>query len=205
MTHDQSAQHCRSGHTPCTGLFLSPVHHARHKVCRLLLFTSTHTENEVLSLENPNTTPSAAQQPENNGSERMFSQSEVNTIVADRLARERSKSAERVGDLDAREKDLKAREEALEAKSQRFSQWEAREACKQYLADNHISAALLDKLDTSDPEAFKTAVKAVQSVTGNGYTVTTTTTGAKVDTPPTWLSQGKDKDAELKRAFGLSN
>ena len=105
----------------------------------------------------------------------------------------------------AREKDLKAREEALEAKSQRFNQWEAREACRQYLADNHISAALLDKLDTSDPEAFKTAVKAVQSVTGNGYTVTTTTTGARVDTPPTWLSQGKDKDAELKRAFGLNN
>ena len=121
-------------------------------------------------MENPTTTPSAAQQAENNGSERMFTQSELNTIVADRLARERSKSAERVGDLDAREKDLKAREEALEAKSQRFSQWEAREACKQYLADNHISAALLDKLDTSDPEAFKTAVKAVQSVTGNGYT-----------------------------------
>ena len=107
-----------------------------------------------------------------------------------------------MGDLDAREKDLKAREEALEAKSQRFNQWEAREACKQYLADNHISAALLDKLDTSDPEAFKTAVKAVQSVTDGGYTVTA---GAKVDTPPTWLSQGKDKDAELKRAFGLNN
>ena len=102
-------------------------------------------------MENPNPTPSAAQQPENNGSERMFSQSEVNTIVADRLARERSKSAERVGDLDARE------------------------ACKQYLTDNHLSAALLDKLDTSDPEAFKTAVKAVQSVTGNGYSVTKTT------------------------------
>ena len=152
-------------------------------------------------MENPNTTPSAAQQPENNGSERMFSQSELNTIIADRLARERSKA----GDLDAREKDLKAREEALEAKSQRFNQWEAREACKQYLTDNHISTALLDKLDTSDPEAFKTAVKAVQSVTGNGYTVTTTTTGAKVDTPPMWLSQGKDKDAELKRAFGLNN
>lgn len=159
-------------------------------------------------MENPTTTPSAAQQPENNGSERMFTQSELNTIVADRLARERSKSAERVGDLDAREKDLKAREEALEAleaKSQRFNQWEAREACKQYLADNHISAALLDKLDTSDPEAFKTAVKAVQSVTDGGYTVTKTTTGAKVDTPPIWLSQGKDKDAELKRAFGLNN
>ena len=77
-------------------------------------------------MENPNPTPSTAQQAENNGSERTFTQDEVNTIVADRLARERSKSAERVGDLDAREKDLKAREEALEAKSQRFSQWEAR-------------------------------------------------------------------------------
>ena len=106
-------------------------------------------------MENPNTTPSAAQQPENNGSERMFTQSELNTIVGDRLPSERSQSAERVGDLDAREKDLKAREEALEAKSQRFNQWEAREACKQYLTDNHISTALLDKLDTSDPEAFK--------------------------------------------------
>lgn len=156
-------------------------------------------------MENPTTTPSAAQQAENNGSGRTFTQDEVNTIVADRLARERSKSAERVGDLDAREKDLKAREEALEAKSQRFNQWEAREACRQYLADNHISTALLDKLDTSDPEAFKTAVKAVQSVTDGGYTVTKTTTGAKVDTPPTWLSNGTDKDAELKRAFGLNN
>ena len=163
-------------------------------------------------MENPNPTPSAAQQAENNGSERMFTQSELNTIVADRLARERSKSAERVGDLDTREKDLKAREEALEAreealeaKSQRFNQWEAREACRQYLADNHISAALLDKLDTSDPEAFKTAVKAVQSVTSNGYTVTTTTAGAKVDNPPTWLSNGTDKDAALKRAFGLKD
>lgn len=28
-------------------------------------------------MENPNTTPSAAQQPENNGSERMFTQSEL--------------------------------------------------------------------------------------------------------------------------------
>lgn len=150
-------------------------------------------------------TPSAAQQAENNGSERMFTQSELNNILADRLARERSRSAERAGDLDAREKDLKAREEAFEAKSQRFNQWESREACKAYLNDNHISEALLDKLDTSDVEAFKTAVKAVQSVTDGGYSVTKTVQGAKVDTPPTWLSQGKDNSAELKRAFGLKD
>ena len=156
-------------------------------------------------MENPITTPSAAQQAENNGSGRTFTQSELNTIVADRLARERSKSAERVGDLDAREKDLKAREEAFEAKSQRFNQWESREACKQYLTDNHISTALLDKLDTSDVEAFKTAVKAVQSVTNNGYTVTTTVKGAEVEHPPEWMTQQHtaDKSALAKRAFGL--
>ena len=156
-------------------------------------------------MENPTTTPSAAQQPENNGSERMFSQSEVNTIVADRLARERSKSAERVGDLDAREKDLKAREEALEAKSQRFNQWEAREACKQYLTDNHISAALLDKLDTSDPEAFKTAVKADAERHRQRVHRHHHDHRRKGGHPAEWLSQDKDKDAELKRAFGLNN
>ena len=156
-------------------------------------------------MENPITTPSAAQQAENNGSGRTFTQDEVNTIVADRLARERSKSAERVGDLDAREKDLKAREEALEAKSQRFNQWESREACKKYLNDNDISERLLEKLDTSDPEAFKNAVQAVQSATDGKFTVKRVTTGAKVDNPPLWLCQGTDKDAELKRAFGLNN
>ena len=155
-------------------------------------------------MENPNPTPSAAQQAENNGSGRTFTQDEVNSIVADRLARERSKSPSARATL-THEKRSESPRGSVGSQSQRFNQWEAREACKQYLTDNHISTALLDKLDTSDPEAFKTAVKAVQSVTGNGYTVTTTTTGAKVDTPPMWLSQGKDKDAELKRAFGLNN
>lgn len=154
-------------------------------------------------MENSNTTPSTAQQAENNGSERVFTQDEVNRIVADRLARERSKGAESADDLTARESDLKAREEALAAKTKRFDAWESREACKQYLHDNHISEKLLDKLDTSSLEEFKTAVKAVQSVTGNGYTITNKTEGAKVDTPPVWLSQSVDKDAELKRAFGL--
>ena len=38
-------------------------------------------------MENPNPTPSAAQQAENNGSGRTFTQDEVNSIVADRLPR----------------------------------------------------------------------------------------------------------------------
>lgn len=155
-------------------------------------------------MENPNSTPSAAQQAENNGSERVFTQDEVNRIVAERLARERSKGAESADDLTARESDLKAREEALAAKTKRFDAWEAREACKKYLNDNDISERLLEKLDTSDPEAFKNAVQAVQSATDGKFTVRHITTGAKVDNPPLWLNQGgTDKSAIAKRAFGL--
>lgn len=151
------------------------------------------------------TTPSTAQQPENNGSERVFTQSEVNDIVRERLARERSKSAERMDDLLARENDLKARETELAAKSKAFDAWTAKEACKKYLTDNHISEKLLEKLDTSDPEAFKTAVQAVQKATDGQYTVTTVTTGAHVDTPPVWMYPAHDNSAELKRAFGLKD
>ena len=151
------------------------------------------------------TTPSTAQQAENNGTERIFTQSEVNDIVRERLARERSKNAQTADDLTARENDLKAREDALAAKSKAFDAWTAKEACKKYLTDNHISEKLLEKLDTSDPEAFKTAVQAVQRATDGGYTVTTVTKGAEVATPPLWLSPAKDNSAELKRAFGLTD
>ena len=106
---------------------------------------------------------------------------------------------------DERATALDEREAAVQQREQAMQQKESRAACEDHCKAKGYDTAFLDLLDTSDPEAFKTAVKAVQSVTGNGYTVTTTTTGAKVDTPPMWLSQGKDKDAELKRAFGLNN
>lgn len=66
-----------------------------------------------------------------------FTQEEVNRIVADRLARERSKAApEQTPDpLAEREKDLAAREHAMQ--------------CRELVAGNkHYPAQLLDVLDT---------------------------------------------------------
>lgn len=87
-----------------------------------------------------NFTPEASGGP---GTERTFTQEEVNRIVSERLAREREKMAP--SEADQREKELTAREAAL--------------ACKEYINAKGYPAALLEVLDTSDAERFKGAVK----------------------------------------------
>ena len=72
---------------------------------------------------------------------KMFTQEDVNRIVSDRLAREREKL------VDDREKDLKAREARLD--------------CRDYLDNKKYPAKLLELLDCSDVEKFKTAADAM--------------------------------------------
>lgn len=80
-------------------------------------------------------------QPEVNG-EKLFTQEEVNKIVAERLKRERSKAEETaVADHDTRAAELDARESRL--------------ACREFLLDSGLPASMLDCLDTSDLEKFK--------------------------------------------------
>ena len=76
------------------------------------------------------------------GSERTFTQEEVNRIVAERLARERAKTEP--SPADEREQALKAREARLD--------------CREYLDTQGYPAALLDVLDSSDAAKFKTSV-----------------------------------------------
>lgn len=71
---------------------------------------------------------------------KVFTQEEVNQIVSDRLARERAKQPTE----DDREKALKAREARLD--------------CWDYLNSKKYPADLLDVLDCSDVEKFKTSV-----------------------------------------------
>ena len=71
---------------------------------------------------------------------KVFTQEEVNKIVSDRLAREREKQPKD----DEREQALKAREARLD--------------CRDYLDSKKYPSALLDVLDCSDVEKFKTAV-----------------------------------------------
>lgn len=77
------------------------------------------------------------------GTERLFTQDDVNRIVSDRLARERAKA-------EPREADLRARE--------------ARLSCREYLDGEGFPAALMDILDTSDAEKFKATVKALDEI-----------------------------------------
>lgn len=93
------------------------------------------------------TTPET--QPEDNGvqSERKFTQEEVNRIVQDRLAKDRTKSERTQQEhKDQAQKDLAARESRLD--------------CREYLIDKDYPKELLDCIDTSNPEEFKTKVEA---------------------------------------------
>lgn len=96
----------------------------------------------------PNTQPA---ENGNQGGERMFSQTEVDKIIRERLARERAKAApQEPTEAEKREKDLTARESRLN--------------CRAYLLDNSLPAELLDVLDTSDITKFKQAAETVSRV-----------------------------------------
>ena len=73
---------------------------------------------------------------------KMFTQEDVNRIVSERLAREREKPVD-----DERERKLKAREARLD--------------CRDYLDSKKYPAKLLDLLDSSDVEKFKSAADAM--------------------------------------------
>ncbi len=85
-----------------------------------------------------------------------FTQEDVNRIVSERLAREREKPVD-----DERERNLKAREARLD--------------CRDYLDSKKYPAKLLDLLDSSDVEKFKSAADAMvegfPSIMGTGEKV----------------------------------
>lgn len=136
---------------------------------------------------NDNTTNAT---PAENGGEKIFTQSEVNDIIRERLARERAKSEP--SPLDEREQALNEREAALKAR-------ESRAACEDYLKEMGIAGKrwpmFLDTLDTNDVDRFKKIV----DVLGAPYIPTITTTGANTPNPPT--NSGRSSDAELQKAF----
>ncbi len=90
-------------------------------------------------------------QPEANGAPqggKTFTQEEVNKIVSERLARERSKQEPQTDpaaeQMAQREKDLAARENKL--------------TCTEYIKEKGLDAALMDIFDTGNAEEFKANV-----------------------------------------------
>lgn len=103
---------------------------------------------DTIMTEHTRTLEAAKADPGVNGGTggKTFTQEEVNRIVSDRLAREREKLTQQPA-VDEREQALKAREARLD--------------CRDYLEQKKLPAALLDVLDSSDVEKFKTATDAM--------------------------------------------
>ena len=96
-------------------------------------------------------------QPNQEGQqEKMFTQEQVNEIVRKRLERQKEDSQ----DLETRTKELEAREAEFTKKEKKFS-------CKEYLRDKGYPDDLLDIIDTSDVDTFKTKADHACSVLMN--------------------------------------
>lgn len=91
-------------------------------------------------------------QPEENGSTgKTFTQEEVNNIVRERLNRVKAAAAEQ----DSRATDLDKREATLKAREAEAQQRESRAACAEICKAAKCDEAVLDLMDTSNPEKFK--------------------------------------------------
>lgn len=106
-------------------------------------------ENNQNTTQQLSTQQGAPTQPEDNGStEKVFTQEDVNRIVQERLARERAKTpADQLTEMQERTADLEKREAAL--------------SCREYIAENGYSKALLDVFSTDNADAFKGSVDAL--------------------------------------------
>lgn len=137
--------------------------------------------SEELKNESANQTEKLDTQPEANGTqsgsgdgERKFTQEEVNRIVKDRLQRERSKAgaeqAEQAEQLTAKAAELAARESRL--------------VCKEYLLNSGYPPELLDAIDTSNPENFKSKAFAVVNALQSRPAPCRATPSFEAETPP---------------------
>lgn len=126
-------------------------------------------------MNNVNTEQQPTTQPEANsiqGNERMFTQAEVDKIVKDRLARAKTAPKEPT-EAEIRERELTAKESRL--------------SCREYLIEQKYPAELLDVIDTSNIEEFKTKADTVSGL------LNTRAKAAKTDPPEL---------TEMKRRIG---
>ena len=103
----------------------------------------------------PNTTQQANTPPEGNGTAgKMFTQEEVNSIVKDRLARERAKG-QTSGATNNSAAELDTEKAQLEADRQKLQDERNAFECERYCKENGIDPKLVELIGNSDPEEFK--------------------------------------------------
>lgn len=109
------------------------------------LNTQTTSTEERTGVQQP-APENGSTQPEQ---EKRFTQSDVDRIVKERLKRaERTADSTQSADLEARNAELNQRQNLLE--------------CREYLLNSGYNSGLLDILDTSDPEKFKSSAGKLQ-------------------------------------------
>ena len=108
----------------------------------------------------PNTAQQEKTQPEGNGpAGKVFTQEEVNSIVKERLARERAKGQtssttdNSTAELDTEKAQLEADRQKLQDERNTF-----------YCKENGIDTSLVELIGSSDPEEFKHKTEALSSV-----------------------------------------
>ena len=107
--------------------------------------TQTTSPEEQTGVQQP-APENGSTQPEQ---EKRFTQSDVDRIVKDRLKRaERTADSAQADELNAQRAELTQRQNRLE--------------CREYLLNSGYNPGLLDILDTSDPEKFKSCASKLQ-------------------------------------------
>lgn len=140
---------------------------------------------------NQSTTQQASTQPEGNGTAgKMFTQEEVNSIVKDRLARERAKSQTSTTDTTAgtQSSTLDAEKAQLEAERQQLTADRDRFECERYCKENGLDPQLVELIGSSSPDAFRQKAESLRSVfaraSTKGSARITVSTGSEHGTAP---------------------
>lgn len=107
-------------------------------------------ENEKVKTEETENREAEAKETEPKA-EKMFTQEQVNDIIRNRLKEQK--------EANATAEQLNARESELSAKESRLS-------CREYLLEKSYPAKLLDIIDTSDVEAFKSKADSASQMFG---------------------------------------
>lgn len=93
----------------------------------------------------------------------MFTQEEVNSIVKDRLARERAKG-QTSGATDNSAAELDTEKAQLEADRQKLQDERNAFECERYCKENGIDPKLVELIGSSDPEEFKEKTESLWSI-----------------------------------------
>ena len=121
--------------------------------------TDNNTQNTIQQATNT--------QPEGNGTAgKVFTQEEVNSIIRERLARERAKG-QTSGVTDNSAAELDAEKNQLEADRKKLQDDRNAFECESYCKENGIDPKIVEIIGSSSPEEFKQKTESLRSIFGS--------------------------------------